>query len=504
LNAPLAIEPDDHQRLIEAARRARRARVALARKDGAEFNAYVLRDDEDGSPIQNGPHHREWHQIFDTERKVQLWSHIEAAKTSSVSVGRTMYELGKNPNLRVTICSNTIGLAEKIITPIKGYMERSSRLHEVFPSLIPGPLWTQTQLTIRGRTTHAKDPSIQACGIHGSILGSRIDLLLLDDILDYENTRTEGQRKELARWYRATLAGRMTRYSRIISVGTAWHPEDLLHELANTPGWYSKRFPVRYPDGRLNWPARWPSERIDETYENLGPLEGDRQLFCLAHDDTSDRFEKAWIDRCLANGTGSELVYHLTLDEQMALRAEGALVVIGVDPASGKTKRKRVGAKTVFFVLLVYPNGDHQPLWVEGGKFSAPEIRDKLIDLHRRYGAPVFVEDNAVQSWMLEIVGEIADIPIYPFTTGSNKADPVYGVESIGVQMFGGKWIIPSTITNQNELRADGELDAWLKDLRGYRPTAHTGDYLMAGWIAKEGARMLLLQWSGGASAELA
>ena len=86
-----------------AARRARNAHIALCRCDGAEFNRYVLRDDETGAAIENAPAHDEWHQLFSRYRKVALWSHVESGKSSSVTVGRALFELGRNPDLRIAI-----------------------------------------------------------------------------------------------------------------------------------------------------------------------------------------------------------------------------------------------------------------------------------------------------------------------------------------------------------------------------------------------------------------
>src|SRR6266849_5316589 len=136
---PDAVQSSPMRRAFRAARA---ARVALARSDINAFCSFVLRDEETGKPI--GPPaelHRTWHQILDKHSRVVVWSFISSAKTQQISVGRTLFELGKNPGLRIVIVSNTAQQAEKIVRQIGQYLQRSSELRQMFPSLRPSVPW---------------------------------------------------------------------------------------------------------------------------------------------------------------------------------------------------------------------------------------------------------------------------------------------------------------------------------------------------------------------------
>ena len=67
-----------------------------------------------------------------------------------------------------------------------------------------------------------------------------------------------------------------------------------------------------------------------------------------------------------------------------------------------------------------------------------------------------------------------------PITTGTSKADPVFGVESLAAEMANGKWIIPSKFN-----RAPNEAEEWIEEMLYYNPLNHTGDRLMAAWFAR-------------------
>ena len=101
------------------------------------------------------------------------------------------------------------------------------------------------------------------------------------------------------------------------------------------------------------------------------------------------------------------------------------------------------------------------------------------------------METNAAQRFLLDFAEEIeGDIPpIRPHTTGRNKHDPTFGVESIGVEMFQGRWWFPNDPEDRNHLHP--ELEGLLAEMRKYTPDSHMGDRLSSQWIANMGAHTM-------------
>jgi len=447
-----------------------------ARTNGAAFNAYVLKDEQTGTPVRMAPMHREWHRLVEQHSRLNIISHVESAKSQNLSVGRVLYELGRNPNTRCVIVSNTIGQAQKLVKSIAGYLERSNEVREVFPDLKPaanGP-WTLSQLAVE-RKGHPKDPSVQATGVHGSIVGARIDLLILDDVLDYENARTPSRRDDLWDWVHSTLFGRLTENARVISVGNAYHRDDLLHRLEQNPIWHTVRFPVVDDEGTLSWPERWPLSRITQKREELGPLEFARQMLCKARDDAESRFKREWIDLCLQRGNGR------TLQHAIATIPPGCSVYTGVDLA---VQQHSSADLTAFTTIMVYPNGDRELINIESGRMVGPEIVQRVQQLHHRYQGIFFVENNSSQEFILQFIRSSSAIPVRPFTTGKNKAHPEFGVEGLAAEMANGKWIIPN-----RDGRMHSEVEALVNEMLYYDPKSHTGDRLMSLYFAREAAR---------------
>lgn len=439
----------------------------------------MLKNEESGKAVRQAPMHVEWQDHVSKHRRVLIWAHVESGKTQQLSVARTLWELGKNPNLRVVIVSNTVKQAEKVSKAIGHYITESEELKQVFPDLKPNPggPWTQTAITVK-RSTRAKDPSVQACGIHGSILGARIDLLVLDDILDYENTRTAHLRNDTKQWVYSTLFGRLTADARVICVGNAWHQEDLLHYFAQSKGWFAKSYPVCDENNQTNWPEQWPNKRIEQQRIDLGPLEFSRQMLNEARSNDTARFKKEWIEACLRRGEGRNPVEGYTAPE-------GTRVYTGVDLAVGKTKNHDM---TVLFTVARHASGDYEVLECLAGRWTADEIIVRVVSAHHRFRSDVIVENVSSQDLLLQIIRrDHPELPVRPFTTTARrKADPKYGIEAMAIDLSNAKWIIPSG--HQNE-ELSPEIKEWTDEMLFYDPSAHTGDRLMASWFAWEVAR---------------
>jgi hypothetical protein len=460
---------------ILAAESLRMLRIDTARKDPNEFVEFVMRDDETEQPVRQAPIHEQFQSLASRYPRLILWSCVEAGKTTQLAVARVLFELGRNPNLRIAIVSQTFKQATKTLQQITKYIEESAELRATFPLKLMQA--SATQILVE-RTSRARDPSVQVSSVGtGSILGSRLDLVILDDILTFENTRTPEARQHTLDWLNSTLFGRLTRNARVWAIGNAYHPEDAYHRLSANPVWHYARFPVIDPETGLSaWPDKWPASRIAFKQRELPPHEFARQMLCVARDDNEARFRRKWIEQCLDRGDGKL--------PAVSLRGlpPGYGTFTGVDLA---VSRKRKSDLTCLFTIIVHPNGDREVLSIESGRWSGKEIISRIVDVHNRFDSIVIVENNAAQDYLRQFVAADTDVPVRPFYTGTNKANPEFGLESLATEMSNAKWIIPSV----GGKPADDEIAAWVQDMLYYDPNAHTGDRLMASWFAREGCR---------------
>lgn len=485
----------DQEKTVKEVKKARKARAAICREDVNEFCIFVGRDSETNESITQEEIHEEFQFLADEHKRLIVMSHPESGKTTQLAVLRTLWHLGRNPEKRAVIVSKIDTNATKSTRLIKEYIEKSEELAEVFPELIPGDKWGERFFIVR-RPQFSKDPSVQALGLDGSPAGSRIDILILDDVLDLQNTMSPTERKKTLRRIRGAFLDRLSKDAVVIFLTNAWHPEDAAHILEKEAArgkssWHVAKFPVVDEDGNLSWAAQWDEDRIEEARNDLGALEFARAFLCKARDEGESPFDKdalqAAVDR--ADEAEIDLIYAVRAED-----FEGYAIYHGVDLAV--TKKKGSHLTSITTVGLDMFTGERQLLWVEAGRWSSREIRDRVIDHDKRYGGIFIVENNAAQRWIIDIVYNQSDLPeadrsfptIIPFTTGKQKAHPQFGVEGLAVEFArteGALWYFPETgpeeaVKQSIELRGE---------MLYYSRGAHTGDRLMSLWFSREGCR---------------
>jgi hypothetical protein len=471
---------------VAAVEEADQSVIDAARADVNEFIPYVGRD-ESGLPLVQHEIHERMQWVADDCPRAIFLSFPESGKTSQLGILRLLWLIGRNPNIRIGIVSKKEGKAVEISRAIRSYVEKSPELAEVFPDLIPGDKWEEAEWTVR-RTIHSRHPTVQALGLWSAVTGSRFDVLVFDDALDDENTRTPEERRKVLKRIRGTFIDRLAKGGRVLFMTNAWHPEDAAHVLEKESGWAVLRIPVLDADGVLAWPEKWQADRVDGAREDMGPLEFARAFLCRPRADGENPFDEDDIRAAQRRAEAERVDLVIRVD-----RVEFPWIPIytGVDLAVTKARGSHL---TSLVSLLLWPEDlSRQLLWVESGRWSSAEIRDRVLDHDRRYRPTFIVENNAAQRWIIDIILNQADLPeeerrlpeIVPFTTGRNKAHPQFGVEGVAVEFSAGKWVFPVTgnpaaVTEARELA--GEMTYYVRG-------AHTGDRLMALWLAREGAR---------------
>lgn len=475
--------------VVEPGRHAYESLLALCRRDVDAFCEFVLRDEETGRPIEQGAIHVEMQRAYDEEKFVVVLAYPESGKTQQLVVGRTLWELGGDPTERHVFLNNGQDGAKKNLSAVKKYIERSAELRAVFPKLLPGGLWREDAVTVDG-AGYSKDPSVYCLGFHGNITGARIDRAKVDDLLDYENTRTEVARRDAESWFKRTFLTRLTRNSSCAFLTNAWHEEDLAHGLEDD-GWRTLRYPVLDSAGRSAWPAQWPLARIAEWRKRLGELEFTRMFLCEPRDQGAMSFRPEWLRAALRRGVGYGFV------DQIGEAPSGALVVTGCDLGAS---RRMTGGATTMATLCVHGSGLRQLVAARSGRWSGGDVIRNLADVGERYGGVIVVEDNGIQRHVVELANEegfAVPVPVLPFYTGRNKYDVTLGIDAMAAEFEARRWMLPSGRGGKD---VPEEVRRLLGEARSYSPGSHPGDRLMGVWFARTWALRRLRAMQGGRS----
>lgn len=478
--------------VIAKATQIRNARIEMARRgDKAAAIELFMRDGRVGhphfgKPIRLGPVHERWLDLAERTRRKIVWGPPKSGKSEILTVGRLVCRLGENPNRRVAIVTADRALALKMVGAIKALIEGSEMVRTIWPHLKPGRKWTDTELYVDG--AQGRDPTVRAASTETNITGSRVDDLVLDDVLTHDNTQTEMSRDKTWAWFHSSgILGRTDETTDVVVMNNCYHPNDLAHRLEKEEAWAAYRFPVIDEEGNPTCGDLWTPSAIEAQRRVLGPLEFARQMLCKPYDEKTQRFRETWILDAKERGEGRTLV------ERIDDLEDGCFVVTGVDLGAAQTAK---ADETVLFTILVWPNGDWEPIAIDDGRWTGDVIRDRILSCWgRMHSERVIVENEGQQKLLIDIIAKDTPVPVVAFRPGTMKTDPALGLEAMAVDFANGKVIIP----NQRGV-CHPSLQHWIDEMTTWVPGNHPGDRLVASWLGWEYARRRLAKVAAGAN----
>ena len=330
--------------LAEVAEATKELRIKLAREDFGAFMEYCFIDETTGVLFLQQWFHDEWGMAWDVERRVIIIAPRDHGKTSQI-VGRVVWELGRNPNLRIKVVCAADGRAKERLFEIKQHIEQNPRVREVFPRLLPDASaeWSKHKIVVR-RTARHRDASVEALGITSSATGGRCDLLIADDVVDSRNALSfPALRKSIKQTWKSDWTNLLEPDSRIWYICTLWHKDDLSHELMENRAYKTLFYAVDGQFGAL-WPEKWSSELLRLRYDEIGSVEFNRGFRNQAIDLDASIVRPTWFryadlqnDPTFIDALDRMVCFtsYDTAVGKSSMHDYFASCTIGVDPAGG-------------------------------------------------------------------------------------------------------------------------------------------------------------------------
>jgi hypothetical protein len=381
--------------------------------------------------------------------------------------------------------------------------------------------WSGNAITIDRTDIHLKDPTINAVGLFGSILAKRADIIVCDDIVNQQNSETDGQRRKVVDWLYTTVWPVLVPGGRFVYLGNTWHVDDVVNHLLKDPQIdFKKRLSaiIHEPTNADLW-NQWAGIRLNESFELKDRMsladkfyqdhkpemdEGVQVLWPERYDyaslylkrlansyafarmyqcDPSDRpdqkFLEKWLDRA------KELGKDLKLQDESRQGLSMELTCSGLDLAISE---KETADDVVYLALdrVQIGNGIITPgMYVVRNIYRGHMSPNTVKDLVKEKNATieplaVRVETVGYQEAMLRDLSDDGVDNVVGYHTGGEKNDPDIGVNSLAILCELGKLVIPYDMTDPRTIQLSSKL---IDEMRQY-PSGHTGDSLMALWFA--------------------
>jgi hypothetical protein len=194
-------------------------------------------------------------------------------KSTTLNITRCLFEVLRDPNVRVLICSNTQLQAEVFLREIKSHLEYNPTLRAAFGDWVSPEKWDIREILVRPRTSRAKESTISCVGVGGPVVSRHYDVIIADDLIDEENSRTEGQREKVREWFYRSLGPTLEPHGRMHLLGTRYHFADLYGLLIE--GEYAGCHQVKRAldeHGQSLWPEKFSAEWLQERRVAAGSL----------------------------------------------------------------------------------------------------------------------------------------------------------------------------------------------------------------------------------------
>jgi len=185
-------------------------------------------------PMADGLHPGNWRKL----KKLFLLprGHV---KSNLVTVAYTLWEIVRNPNIRILICSHKVPDASKFLMLVRRLIE-SPRFRLFYPEIRKAmgngnkPVrWSDHAIRVE-RDSELTEDTVQAAGIGATVTGRHYDLIINDDLVtieSVENSTSIEKTKELHELVESLLDPG----AREIVIGTRYDYDDEYGRIINTP-----------------------------------------------------------------------------------------------------------------------------------------------------------------------------------------------------------------------------------------------------------------------------
>jgi len=150
-------------------------------------------------------------------------------KSATVTVGWSVQQVCKNPNVRILIGSENNVKAKDFLKQIRDIFELNERLHFVYGDHVrTNSRWTDDEITSNLRTsTSIKEPTVFTTGTDQTRTGAHCDIAILDDPVSHTNINTKEAREKTLKWYREIANNILDPGGTLVVIGTRWHFADI-------------------------------------------------------------------------------------------------------------------------------------------------------------------------------------------------------------------------------------------------------------------------------------
>lgn len=378
-----------------------------------------------------------------------------SGKSRIVTVGYAAWRALRDPNIRILIVSDTDDHAVRFLGTIKSALKHHPLVKQHFGDLT-GDKWTDHQIEVKGRTRILTEATITAHGAYsGAVTSGHYDIIICDDLVNFENARTEGGRQRMLEWFKQTLLPTLIPGGELHVIGTRYHFLDLYQTMIDELGYDCQiQQAIRCDDGGNEhsiWESYMPlhdrqdpitgkvTDGLVTIKQNLGDV-----IFNLQYQNDAELMKKGsifqydWF-RWYTMETREDGKLWIIRDDKQAIDVSTLLIFAGVDPSIGE------GDQSDYFAVCVIGmdriSHEIYVLDIYKGRLTY-DGRARIVDAKYQQWSPriMGIEDVAFQKEFVQRIRKTFPyIRVKEVKTTKDKVSRAYGRS--GLVQNGKVWV---------------------------------------------------------------
>ena len=393
--------------------------------------------------------------VIDNVKRKQLLIELPRGsfKSSTITVGYSVWQIVNNPNVRILIVNATYEMIKKFVSQIQDHLKKNPKILEIYGDLTKdAPIWNESTIKLRTENSfEIREPTLLGYGMTGNLVSTHFDIILLDDLVNWDNTTTLEQIDKVKSFYKSTL-DLLEPFGELIIIGTPYHFGDLYAWIEDEDEAIHKNFAIfkkpaytgDWGEGDLLFPERLGWERLGQLKRTQGPRHFATQYMLRPILDEDAVFK-----------------YDFRYYEETDLKGIELLHYMAIDPAFSQN---RDADKTAFIVVGVDRDNNWYILDIYAKRLSPKETIDMIVNMNQKWHPRVIAIETvawqkAVAQFMVDEIKQrrISPLPIKfvkPETSRSTglSVPKQYRIESLEPRYASGQIFHNKNLSQNDEL----------------------------------------------------
>lgn len=367
-------------------------------------------------------------------------------KTSIITIGFTIQQILKNPNIRILIVNQVWDVARNMLYQIKEVLESKSQLPKIFGNF-RSPRWNAEDVVVAQRTIAVKEPTISTSGIEAETTGGHFDLIICDDLMGTENTQTFEQREKVKR-KRRSYFNLLEPNGLFLDVCTRWHLDDYIADvLTKEKDYYDTTIRQVVENGKIIFPLKF-SKVLNPVTKTWTPdpagLSMDYINYLKASLTTAE-FNSQYLNNPVDE---ENQIFRRDYFKYFEKRPDGLFVTMAIDPAISEK------SSSDYSVISIVGKSSAHDLYVldsSRGRWKLSDLIENIFTMYRKWKPSVIgMETHVFQKALKYAVEEKMRVngTYFPITelkrnTNQSKEFRIKGLEPFYREgkVFHSKWM---------------------------------------------------------------